>query len=153
VEFSTPVQTGSGALPASYTVDTRSFPGVKRPAHGINHTPPSYTKVKERVELYLYDPPLCLHGRLYVEHYYIVCTDECPVCYIAHSHIHKLHVCCIDFTMIRWLRVPLTVISTCAPYKPLHCNHCVPSSYKVGHPCCVQILMKLGRYTCVLSVL
>ena len=27
--FSTPVQTGSGAHPASYTMDTGSFPGVK----------------------------------------------------------------------------------------------------------------------------
>jgi hypothetical protein len=32
----------------------RSFLGVKRPGHGVDHPPPSSAKVKERVELYLY---------------------------------------------------------------------------------------------------
>jgi hypothetical protein len=54
--FSTPVQTGTGAYPASCTMGTVSFPGVKRPGRGIDHPPPSSTKVKERVELYLYFP-------------------------------------------------------------------------------------------------
>ena len=54
--FSTPVQTGSGAHPASYTMGTGSFPGVKRPGRGIDHPPPSSAEVKERVELYLYSP-------------------------------------------------------------------------------------------------
>jgi hypothetical protein len=35
---------------------TRSFLGVKRPRRGTDHPPPSSTKVKERVELYLYSP-------------------------------------------------------------------------------------------------
>jgi len=35
---------------------TGSFPGVKQPGHGIDHPPPSSTKVKERVELYIYSP-------------------------------------------------------------------------------------------------
>ena len=30
-----------------------SFPGVKWPECGFNHPPPSRTKVKERVELYI----------------------------------------------------------------------------------------------------
>jgi hypothetical protein len=33
--FSAPVQTGSGAHSASYTVRTGAFPGVKRPEHGV----------------------------------------------------------------------------------------------------------------------
>jgi hypothetical protein len=34
-----------------------SFPGVKRPGHGVNHPLfPSSAEVKERVELYLYSP-------------------------------------------------------------------------------------------------
>jgi len=37
--FSTPVQTGLGAHPASYTMGTGSFPGVKRPGRGVNHPP------------------------------------------------------------------------------------------------------------------
>jgi len=35
--FSAPVQTGPGAHPASYTMVTGSFPGVKRPGRGIDH--------------------------------------------------------------------------------------------------------------------
>ena len=53
-KFPTPVQTGSGAHPASYTMGTGSFPGVKRPGHGADH--PFSAEVKERVELYLYSP-------------------------------------------------------------------------------------------------
>jgi hypothetical protein len=35
-------QTGPGAHPASCTMDTGSFPGVKRPGRGAEHpTPPS----------------------------------------------------------------------------------------------------------------
>jgi hypothetical protein len=50
------VQTGPGAHPASYTMGTRSFLGVKQLGCGIDHPPPSSVKVKERVELYLYSP-------------------------------------------------------------------------------------------------
>jgi hypothetical protein len=56
VRFSAPVQTGPGAQPASCTMGTGSFPGVKRPGRGVDHPPPSSTRVKERVELYLYSP-------------------------------------------------------------------------------------------------
>jgi len=52
--FSTLIQTGAGAHPASYTRGTGSFLGVKWPRHGVNHLPLSSTKVKERVELYFY---------------------------------------------------------------------------------------------------
>jgi hypothetical protein len=51
---SVPVQTGSGALLASYTMSTGSFPRVNPVGHGIEHPPPSSAKVKERVMLYLY---------------------------------------------------------------------------------------------------
>jgi len=49
VRFSAPVQTGPGAHPASYTMDTGSFPSVKQPGHGIDHPPPSSAEGKERV--------------------------------------------------------------------------------------------------------
>jgi hypothetical protein len=35
--FSASVQTGPGAQPASYTMGTGSFPGVKRPGRGVDH--------------------------------------------------------------------------------------------------------------------
>ena len=54
--FSTPVQTGPGAHPTSYTMGTGSFPGVKQPGHGVDHPPLSSAEVKERVGLYIYSP-------------------------------------------------------------------------------------------------
>jgi len=52
--FSTPVRTGSELHPASYTRDTVSFPGIKRPERGVDHPPSSSAEVKEKVELYVY---------------------------------------------------------------------------------------------------
>jgi len=52
--FSAPIQTGPGVHPASYTMGTESFLGVKRPGRDIDHPPPSSAEVKERIELYLY---------------------------------------------------------------------------------------------------
>ena len=55
VRFSAPVQTGPSAHPASYTMGTGSFQGVKRQERGVDHPPPSTAEVKERVE-HLYFP-------------------------------------------------------------------------------------------------
>jgi hypothetical protein len=55
-EISARVQTGPGAHPASDTIGTGSFTGVKRPERGIDRPPPSSAEVKERVEIYLYSP-------------------------------------------------------------------------------------------------
>ena len=52
--FFAPVQSGPGAHPASYTMDTGSFPGVKRPGRDVDNPSPSSAEVKERVEVYLY---------------------------------------------------------------------------------------------------
>jgi len=66
--FSAPIQTSPEAHPASYTMGTGSFLGVKRPGHGADHPPPSSAEVKERVELYLF-PPLGLCSLFQGEHY------------------------------------------------------------------------------------
>ena len=50
--FSTPVQICSEAYPASYTMVTGSFPGIKRPGRGVDYPPISSAEVKERVQLY-----------------------------------------------------------------------------------------------------
>jgi hypothetical protein len=55
-KFSALVQNGPEAHPASCTMGTGSFPGVKRTGCGVDHPPTSSFDVKERVELYLYSP-------------------------------------------------------------------------------------------------
>jgi len=56
VRFSAPIQTSPWAHPASYTMGSRSFLGVKQLGRSIDHPPPSSAEVKERVGLYLYSP-------------------------------------------------------------------------------------------------
>jgi len=55
-KFPALVQTGSEAHPASCTMGTGLFSGVKRPGRGDDHPPPSSAEVKEGVELYHYFP-------------------------------------------------------------------------------------------------
>jgi len=46
--FSASAQTGPGAQPpASYTMGTGSFPGVKRPGRGVNHPPHIEVRLKK----------------------------------------------------------------------------------------------------------
>jgi hypothetical protein len=54
--FSAPVNTDPGAHPASCTMGTGSFPGVKLPWRGGDHPSRSGAEVKRRVELYHYSP-------------------------------------------------------------------------------------------------
>jgi hypothetical protein len=49
VRFSAPFQTSPGAHPASCTMGTGSFLGVKRPGRGVDHPAPFSAEVKERV--------------------------------------------------------------------------------------------------------
>jgi hypothetical protein len=42
------------AHPASYTMGTGCFPGVKRPGRGVDHPPLSSAEIKERIELHPY---------------------------------------------------------------------------------------------------
>ena len=50
--FPTPIQTGPGAHPASYTMGTDPSLGVKRPARRVDHPHASSADVTEIVELY-----------------------------------------------------------------------------------------------------
>jgi len=45
--FSAPFQTGPGAHPASCTMGTGSFPGVRRPGRGVDHPPHLVSKLKK----------------------------------------------------------------------------------------------------------
>jgi hypothetical protein len=42
------VQTGPGAHPASCTIGTGQFPGVKRPGRGADHLPPSSAQIRNQ---------------------------------------------------------------------------------------------------------
>jgi len=55
--FSAPIHTGPGDHPASYTVGTGPFPGVKQLGRGIDHPLASSSEVKKRLELYLCSAP------------------------------------------------------------------------------------------------
>jgi hypothetical protein len=61
--FFASVQTGPGAHPSSCAMCTRSFQGVNRTQRGVNHPPPSSTKVKERVIIPLL--PVCVFMACY----------------------------------------------------------------------------------------
>jgi len=52
--YSASVQTGPRAHPASCTMGSGSFPGVKRSGRVVDT--PSSAEVKERLEIYLYSP-------------------------------------------------------------------------------------------------
>ena len=51
-----PVTSRYTGCPASCTMGTGSFPGVKRPGRSAGHPPPSKCRGQERVGLYLYSP-------------------------------------------------------------------------------------------------
>jgi len=51
--FSATFQTGPGAHPASYTMGTGSFTGVKRQGRGVDHSLPLVLRLKEE---YGYSP-------------------------------------------------------------------------------------------------
>ena len=53
VRFSAPVLSAPGAHPASHTMDTRPFSGLKRPERGVDHPPTSNAEAEVRVELYI----------------------------------------------------------------------------------------------------
>ena len=54
--FSSTVQARPRAHPASYTMGTGLYPGVKRMGCGVNDPPPYSAEVKERVDTYLSSP-------------------------------------------------------------------------------------------------
>ena len=68
--FSAPVRTVPGAHPASYTMGTGSFPVVRRPGSGVDHSPYLALRLKKE---YGYTstplPPLLFHGLFWCELY------------------------------------------------------------------------------------
>jgi hypothetical protein len=64
--FSAPVQTGIGAHPASYTMGTGAFPGVKRPGRGVDQPPHLAPRLKKE-QSYTSTSPLVFRGLEYGE--------------------------------------------------------------------------------------
>ena len=60
--FSAPVRTGPGAHPASYTMGTGSFPGVKLLGRGVDHQHPHLAPRLKEEYSYTSAPPLGLRG-------------------------------------------------------------------------------------------
>jgi hypothetical protein len=55
-KFSASIQTNPGAHPASHTMGTGFFPGVKGLGRGVDLPNPCSAEVKERIELHMYSP-------------------------------------------------------------------------------------------------
>jgi hypothetical protein len=64
IKFSAPFKTSPGAHPASCTMGTASFLGIKRPERGDDHSPRASTEIKERLELAVPVLHLCPHGHV-----------------------------------------------------------------------------------------
>jgi len=58
--FSAPIQASPGAHPASYTMGTGSFLGVKWPGSGVDHPPHLTVRLNEEKN-YTSTPPLALN--------------------------------------------------------------------------------------------
>ena len=118
-KFSAPVQTGPGAYPASCTMGTGSFPGVKRPGRGADHPSPSKRRGPERVQLYLYSPsgpswPVI--GRTFSWSTYKETKHSC-VLYISDSFF----ACFTPFKKI-WTLTSNIQEAFIIPFHPVCCN-------------------------------
>jgi hypothetical protein len=72
------VQTVSGSHPTSYWMVTRSsFPGVNRPWHEADHSPPFSGKVKNERD-YTAIPPIRLHGACAFLQLLNICSNTQP---------------------------------------------------------------------------
>jgi hypothetical protein len=120
--FSAPVQTGSEAYPASYTMGTVSFSGVKRPGRGVDHPPPSSADVKETVDLYLYSlsgPSMaCCRENFTFTIHLVAISYLSP--FVAISYLSP-------FVAVSYLS-PFVAVSYLSPFVAVSylsaCNHC-----------------------------
>jgi hypothetical protein len=104
VRFFAHVQSGPGAHPASCTMGTGSFPGVKRPGHGADRPPPSSAEVKKEQSytsthhLRHFRP---LTGRLYLYIYLLIMLDTLLL--TPSLHFTTLHPTTLHYTSLSTL--------------------------------------------------
>ena len=128
VRFSAPVQTGPGAHPASCTMGTGSFLGVKRPVRGADHPPPSSAEVEGRVELYLYSPsgpswPVI--GRTFAEYYSFDGRTYVHVYTHTHACAHAYACCSMEnftFTFTFYCVMKLARNMDCVKFEYTLCT-------------------------------
>ena len=77
--FSAPIQTSPGAYPASYTMGSLSFLGVKRPGRGLNN-PPHLSPSLKKEQSYTSTPPMGLGSLLQGETYHFTFAVKCDLC-------------------------------------------------------------------------
>ena len=107
--FSAPVQTGPGAHPASYTLDTGSFPRTKRQGRGVNHPPHLAPRLKKEYS-YTSIPPLGLRGLLQGELYLYICLHcwmgQVWVFLSCFSSFREVSICCLCTQIFRLAHLP-----------------------------------------------
>ena len=100
--FSTQVQSGSGAHPASYTMGTGSFQSLKRPGRGVKHPPHLAPKLKKE-KFYTSNPTLgvlgLLQGELYLYLYIHIIYSCVQMCLTQLLVINTTFLLC-RFTVI-----------------------------------------------------
>ena len=123
--FSAPIQIGPGAHPASCTMGTGSFPGVKRPGRGADHPLPSKRRGHERVGLYLYSP--CGPSWPVIGRTLLYFTVKCGLAFFLCSSVNALsgflNVQLLYFVM-NWLTV-LSLILIIVSFEVFSCRSLV----------------------------
>jgi hypothetical protein len=101
--FSAPVQTGPEIHPASYTMGTGSFPGVRRQRRGVERTPHLAPRLKKGYR-YTSTSHLRLHGLFKGELYLPIYTYT-----HKHTHTHIYIYLCICASMYVYMYVRMWV--------------------------------------------
>jgi len=120
--FSAPVQTAPGAHPASYAMDTGSFPGVGWPGHGIDYPTLSRSDFKERVELYIYSLlgfHVLLKGEFYIYLYLYPFHILCQTTALQHTHTHTKKM---NWRVIKFIQIGLLLSVTSQTSKSSDSN-------------------------------
>ena len=140
--FLVPFLTGPGAHPASYTMCTGSFPGVKQQGRGIYHPPPSSAEVKERVGLNLYSPPWTFMAYSRVSFTFSVQFSSISGNFLT-LQLCRLSTEYRTMTRRRYVRIHRLVGNSCAFF---YMRHRRPGLWSDGLTDTVRLCAKLGSF-------
>ena len=126
-KFSAPVQTGPGVHPASYTMGTESFPGVKRPGRGVDH--PLLVPRLQKEQSYTSTPPVGLRGLLQSELQFSLLYFT--ILYFILLYFTLLYFTLLYFTLLYFTLLYFTLLyfTLCCPETSLtkfrHASHII----------------------------